>query len=177
MSWQHTFRTWGTTLEEQRLSYPCDEVVPNANECWWRGVDVEAAPEAVFPWLCQMRVAPYSYDWIDNFGRQSPRFLTPELQQLEVGQTFMQIFELASFEAGHHVTIRLPESGRFPPSAISYVVEAAAPGHARLRVKLALHLGPGVLGRAVALVGPGLDLFMMRRQLLNLKTLAEAQGS
>jgi hypothetical protein len=172
---QDTFRTWGTTPSERLLSFPCDDVVPDANEVWHRGVDVRAAPEVVCAWLCQLRVAPYSYDWIDNFGRRSPRTLTPELQRLEAGQIFMRLFELASFETNRHVTVRLPESGRFPPSAISYVVQPQTPGACRLLVKLALRLAPGWAGRAVRWLGPGLDLFMMRRQLLNLKGLAEGR--
>jgi len=35
----------------------------------WRGVGVEAPVEAVWPWVAQVRLAPYSYDWIDNLGR------------------------------------------------------------------------------------------------------------
>ena len=69
--------TWGTTPEERARPYPCDRWLEGANDAYWRGVTVRAEPAVVFRWLCQLKVAPYSYDWIDNWGRQSPRTLTP----------------------------------------------------------------------------------------------------
>lgn len=52
-------------------SYPCDDFVTAPTLRAWRGVRVEAPAEAVWPWVAQVRLAPYSYDWIDNLGRRS----------------------------------------------------------------------------------------------------------
>ena len=66
-------------------TYPCDGLVDCPDGVLFRGVDVEAPAGVVFRWLCQLRVAPYSYDWIDNLGRRSPRELIDGLDDLEVG--------------------------------------------------------------------------------------------
>ena len=46
-----------------------------------------APAEAVWPWVAQVRLAPYSYDWIDNRGRRSPRKLAG-LPEPRVGESF-----------------------------------------------------------------------------------------
>ena len=75
-----------------------------------------------------MRVAPYSYDWIDNGGRESPRALTPGLEDLAVGQDVMEIFQLADFARDQHLTIRIKSNSRaqrlFGDIAGSYFVVA-----------------------------------------------------
>jgi hypothetical protein len=61
------------THSEISRSYPCDDFVASSALQAWRGVRVEAPATAVWPWVAQVRLAPYSYDCIDNLGRRSPR--------------------------------------------------------------------------------------------------------
>ncbi len=173
MSWRETVQVWGTTPEERSAPFPCDAQLPDYSEAYFRGVSVRADARAVFRWLCQLRIAPYSYDWIDNFGRRSPRELTPGLEQLRVGQGFMRIFELVDFELDRQLTLRLRRPRLFPPLAVSYVVLPGAPAECRLVAKLVLRPRPGLRDRVVTALAPWLDWIMMRRQLLTLKQLAE----
>lgn len=174
--WRETVRNWGTTPEERRAHFPCDDVLPGSSDAYFRGVTVHAGAPVVFRWLCQLRVAPYSYDWIDNFGRQSPRRLTPGLEELAIGQRVMRIFDLVAFERDRHLTLRLRQPGIFPPLAVSYVVVPDSERQCRLLVKLALKAQPGLVGKVSGwFLLPG-DWIMMRRQLLNLKALAEASN-
>jgi hypothetical protein len=171
--------SWGTSAEERALAYPCDDCVERTDAACWRGVTVHADAATVFRWLCQLRVAPYSYDWIDNLGRESPRTLTPGLEQLAVGQRVMRIFELVAFERDRHLTVRTRRfaPGLWPAVAVSYLLRPRAPAETRLLAKLALHTRPGPLpALATRLLAWG-DLVMMRKQLLTLKALAEAHAA
>jgi hypothetical protein len=67
---------WGVSSSETLRSYPCDGFVHSPTLQAWRGVTVEAPADAMWPWVAQVRIAPYSYDWIDNLGHCSPRELT-----------------------------------------------------------------------------------------------------
>lgn len=169
--------TWGTSSEERRLSYPCDRLIPQPADSLYRGVTIDASAETVFRWLCQMRVAPYSYDWIDNGGCESPRQLTPGLERLQVGQDVMEIFELADFARDQHLTLRIKANSKaqrlFGDLAVTYLVVAKDPNSCRLLVKLVVQEPPGVWGRLMRIFLPWGDLIMMRRQLLNFKQLAE----
>jgi hypothetical protein len=169
---------WGTTEAERALPFPCDRFVTRVDAACWRGVSVLAEARTVFRWLCQLRVAPYSYDWIDNRGRQSPRTLTPGLERLEVGQRVMSIFELVAFAQDEHLTLRTRRfaPGVWPVVAVSYVARPVGPRETRLLVKLAFEVRPGVLGSLARSFLSWGDLVMMRRQLLNLKALAEGRG-
>jgi hypothetical protein len=167
--------TWGTTPAERALAYPCDAFVERLDAELWRGVTVRAPAPVVFRWLCQLRAAPYSYDWIDNLGRRSPRTLSSGLEQLAVGQRAMSIFEIVAFEAGRHITFRTRRfaSRLFPAVVVTYLLVPVTPTETRLLAKLALEVRPGLLGRAaLAFIAWG-DLVMMRKQLLTLRDLAE----
>lgn len=157
-------RTWGSTADERAARFGCDEVLPAADHALFRAVTVAAPAPLMFRWLCQLRLAPYSYDLIDNLGRRSPQELTPGLDRLEVGQRFL-IFRLASFEPGSHLTLE-HHGPLFGDLGITYAV---LPG-TRLVMRLACN------PPRVPLAGPVLaagDFVMARRQLLNFKRLAE----
>ncbi len=172
--------TWGTCPEERLLSYPCDRLIPHPEDSLFRGVTIDASPQTVFRWLCQMRVAPYSYDWIDNGGRESPRALTPGLEDLAVGQDMMEVFLLADFARDQHLTLRIRAHSRaerlFGDIAVSYLVVAKGARSCRLLAKLVRQHSPGVWGKLMRSLLPWGDLIMMRRQLLNFKQLAEPRG-
>ena len=169
--------TWGTTAAERALPYPCDRFVERLDAACWRGVSVRADAARVFRWLCQLKVAPYSYDWIDNGGRRSPRSLTPGVERLALGQRVMRIFELVAFEPDRHLTVRTRAfaPGLFPAVAVSYLVAPAGPHETRLLAKLALTVRPGPLGQLGRTLLTWGDLVMMRKQLLTLRALAEAR--
>lgn len=163
--------TWGTEAAERSLPFPCDGYLESGDAAWYRGVTVQAAPDIIFRWLCQMKVAPYSYDWIDNLGRQSPRELIPGLDELAVGQKVM-IGVLVEFEHDRHLTI-LSKSGLLGDSADTYLIVSQGPDRCRLLVKLIVRYPKGPMGWLMRLILPWGDLIMMRRQLLNFKGLAE----
>jgi hypothetical protein len=168
--------TWGTTEAERAMTFPCDARCAAAGESLFRAVTVRAPPPVVFRWLCQLRVAPYSYDWLDNGGRRSPRELTPGAERLERGQRVMGIFELEEFARDAHLTLLLRGAGRlFGPLAVTYLVLPREDGGSRLVVKLReVVRARGLAARLRWRLLAAGDLVMMRKQLLTLKALAEA---
>jgi hypothetical protein len=166
---------WGATGAECAESYPCDGLGFAHDDTFFRAIDVAAPPALTFRWLCQLRVAPYSYDWLDNFGRRSPPRLIPGLEQLAVGQRIMIIFRLVEFSFGTSLTVESTSGiGNVLMGNVagSYVVRAM-PGGSRLIAKVLVRYPRGPYGRALRRVMPHADLFMFRKQLLTLRRYAE----
>jgi len=159
---------WGVSDSEISRSYPCDDFVSSPTLQAWRGVSVRAPAEAVWPWVAQVRLAPYSYDWIDNRGRRSPTELAG-LPEPQVGDRFTTVGRrpagrIVSVDPGNQLT------GTIMGSFMSYVLVPQDRDETRLLLKVVM--------RTTRLAAPGLsvgDLIMARRQLLNLKRLAERQ--
>ena len=157
---------WGVSDSEVLLAYPCDDFVTSPLLQAWRGIRIEAPAEAVWPWVAQIRLAPYSYDWIDNRGRRSPRELA-DLPEPRAGERFTAsggrpLGRIVSVDPGRQLTG--PIMGAF----MSYVLVPQGDGATRLLLK--------VTARSRRWAAPALsagDLIMARRQLLTLKQLAE----
>ncbi|GAA3282129.1 hypothetical protein [Nesterenkonia halobia] len=141
-----------------------------------RAVVSTAAPDTLFLWICQLRRAPYSYDWIDNLGRRSPRRPDPRCRELDRGQTFMRIFTLLDVVPGRSVTLRMTSgtpTALFGAITLVYRIETLVDGRSRLVAMMAV---PPIGRRAADLRRRLLvwgDLVMMRRQLRQLAALAE----
>src|SRR6187401_242092 len=103
--------------------------MPDPHQTAFRAIDVAAPAPLVWRWLCQLRAAPYSYDLIDNWGRRSPRELTPGLDQLAVGQSLI-VATVASFIPDVHLTGRVtPAAERlFGLMALTYQVNPRGTG-------------------------------------------------
>jgi hypothetical protein len=168
---RRTIREWGSTADERGQRFPCDDHVARPTGVLFRAIDVAAAPELTFAWLCQLRVAPYSYDWIDNFGRRSPRRRDTSNERLALNQRVMTIFRLVAFQRNEHITLLIDRTRVFGDLAGSYCVRPSPIG-SRIVVKLVYRLPPCSPLRW--LLPPG-DLVMMRKQLLTLKQLAERE--
>lgn len=156
---------WGVTADEVARRYPCDDLVLAPVWQAWRGVTVQARSEKLWRWVGQIRLAPYSYDWIDNLGQRSPKELR-HLPEPAPGQHFSRVGghpvgRILAVEPGVHLT------GHIMGAVMSYVL-APAGDSTRLLLKIAS------AGNAVTapLLSVG-DLVMSRRQLLTLKRLAE----
>ncbi|MFE9916998.1 hypothetical protein ACFYPG_17800 [Micromonospora sp. NPDC005553] len=113
-----------------------------------------------------MRLAPYSYDWLDNLGRRSPCELQG-LPEPHVGEAFTtaggrKLGRIVSVDPGRQLTSTI--MGAF----MSYVLVPWERNTTRLLLKVVM--------QTPRWAAPGLsvgDLIMARRQLLNLKQLAE----
>ncbi|CAN5310926.1 hypothetical protein BH09ACT12_BH09ACT12_18840 [soil metagenome] len=161
---------WGATPAEVVRDYPADSLIEGPAIAMTRAVSVRASVETTWRWVCQLSVAPYSYDWVDNLGRRSPRTLTPEAADLEVGQKMVMVYTLTSLEVPHQWT---GIAQRW--MAATYAVEAdpADPDGCRLVCRM-VAAAPGPLTRMRAHALAWGDVVMLRKQLLTLKALAES---
>ena len=174
---------WNVTPDERRRDHPADlhlgaEGATSAPaDHMVRALDVDADPDVVFRWLCQLRVAPYSYDLIDNFGRRSPRTLTPGAEQLAIGQRFDVIARIVGFVPGEQITAATADSrlSPFGAAALSYQVTPGVRARSRILACMAVPARTALARGARAALAAG-DLVMMRKQLLTLRELAEGRA-
>lgn len=159
---------WGVTDEEVSRHYPCDDEVPAATLKLWRGVTVDTTPGELWPWVAQVRLAPYSYGWIDNLGRRSPR----ELRGLPDPVVAEPFTRAAGRPLGRITSVAVGEqlTGRLLDVVMSYVL---VPDGASTRLLLKIVSDRFRLTAPLLSLG---DLVMARRQLLTFKGLAECRA-
>jgi hypothetical protein len=170
-----------------------DDLLGDANSQATHAIDIDARPEAVWPWLVQMgrrRAGWYSWDLLDNGGHRSARELHPELQRVEVGQVLPATpdgkdgFEVLRVEPNRALVLgglwdvagkrQLPFAAPRPASywQVTWAFDLQPRGEGtRLRVRARVAFSPDEVSHAWR-VKP-IHGFMERRQLHELKTRAE----
>ena len=173
-------RVWGATLQECARHYACDGLGFVADDTFFRAVDVAAPPELVYAWLTQLRVAPYSYDLLDNFGRRSPPRRNGALATLAPGMIVMTIFRVVNAEHAQSLTVALGSRGIariMGDFCGTYAIERARDGDGvRLVAKILVRYPPSWYGDVLRRVMPTLDLIMFRKQLETLRDYAEREA-
>ena len=73
---------WGTHLGESQRRLPGDQLVPKPNFQMTHAVNIDAPPQAVWPWLAQMgreRTGFYGLDMWTNQGIPSVTFVRQDI--------------------------------------------------------------------------------------------------
>ena len=91
----------------------------------------------------------------------------------------MRIFTVVDFMRERHLTLRIKHGtgafSLFGDLAVTYLIVPEGPERSRLIAKLVVRYPRSVRGALMRRLLPWGDLVMMRRQLLNLKALAEGE--
>jgi hypothetical protein len=190
-------RAWGSTERERAAPFPIDGFV-DGGRVVWRAVTIRQPPERIWSWLGQLRLAPYSYDWLDNGLHRSPRHLVPGLAPIAPGDPFMVWPRVVAVEplqtitflcrGYHELDTRYGGRNWFANLAQkpgyrlfnldwvggSYRLDPVSSTETRLIAKLRWQCRANRFRRLGTVLFQLADFVMMRRQLLNLKALAES---
>ena len=74
-----------------------------------RFIEIKANDRHIFAWLNQLRVAPYSYDFIDNRFRKSPPYIINNLPPIKINTHFLLAFHVHAFEENSFLVGRFCE--------------------------------------------------------------------
>ncbi len=173
---------WGTRLGEAQRRLPGDEIIPEPNFQVTRAINIDAPPEAVWPWLAQMgreRTGWYSYDLLDNNGIPSATYIRRDLRPPQPGMAIdrgLQVLETVpdrSLLLGGY-DIPTPLGATLDLTAL-YLLERMSDGSTRLLVRFRAY-SYGVVGWLFNLVLEPLDYLMGVKQLNGLKSRAETMA-
>ncbi|MCW2573341.1 MAG: hypothetical protein JWO88_3399 [Frankiales bacterium] len=176
---------WGATSEERVASMAGDDLLTRARYRSTRAIEINAAPDAVWPWLVQvgcLRAGWYSNDLLDNLARPSAITIRPDLQNLAVGQwvpmapsppNYRTALKVDSFAVNEWLLWTKPDS------TWSWQLTPTPRGGTRLVTRIRAvydwrHPATALFGVVLMELG---DFAMLRRMLRGIKARAEALES
>lgn len=171
---------WGSRLGESQRRLPGDEMVPEPNFQITHAVDIDAPPEALWPWLAQMgreRTGYYGLDLLENQGIPSVSFLRQDIPAPEVGMTMDGGYQIMVLEPNQKLIFGgfslQPFPGVTQDVTALYLIERRRDGSTRLLVRRRAY-SYGVGGTLYNLIYEMLYFISSVQQLQALKQHAES---
>ena len=144
--------------------------------------EISANSSDIFVWLKQMRIAPYSYDFIDNNGRKSPDYIIKNLPPLKVNTHYLLSFHIVEFDENSFIVCRFCEPINTPISLymkclfLEYrIVEQG--DKSQLWCKIRGYINTNMASRGFFYTFSLMNKVMMAKQLKNIKKLSELLAS
>lgn len=143
-----------------------------------RCIEIHANASDIFVWLKQLRIAPYSYDFIDNRSTKSPDYIIENLPPLKVNEHYLLAFHVFEFEENSFIACRFCEP--INPPVNSYIkglyieYRIAKQGtKAKLWCKIKGYFNTDIFSKGFFFIFSIANKIMMARQLKHIKKLSE----
>jgi hypothetical protein len=179
---------WGATPAEIDATFPGDELVPAPASFVNRAITIQAAPEAIYPWIVQLDAEKggwYSYDWLETNLLRCPMVnadrIHPEWQDRQVGDAVNMCpdgsgpppYTVAQMHPNRAMVMGHQEGDKWLDLS-QFVITPQADGSSRLILRTRTNMVGGIW----SVIHPG--VFIMERGMLRgIKVRAEklAQGA
>jgi len=147
-----------------------------------RCIEISAKASDIFVWLKQLRIAPYSYDFIDNRCRKSPDYIVENLPPLKANTHYLLAFHILEFEADSFVVCRFCEPINPPVNLymkdLFFEYRIAEQGtKTNLWCKIKGHFNNDIFSKGFFFIFSVVNKIMMARQLKNIKKLSELSAA
>lgn len=135
-------RKWGTRLGESQRRLAGDDIVPKPNFQMTHAVNIDAPPEAVWPWLAQMgreRTGYYGLDLLTNQGIPSVSFIRQDIPAPEVEMAMDGGYRIVALEPNRTFLFGGFDLPRVPGTtqevSMLYLLERRQDGSTRLLIR------------------------------------------
>jgi len=173
---------WGTLRGESQRRLPGDDIIPQPNFQMTQAINIDAPPEALWPWLAQMgreRTGYYAQDLLTNWGIPSVTFLRQDIDPPTVGAEMDGGYHIMELEPNRKLlfggfSLRRPLGVAQDVTAL-YLLEHHPDGSTRLLVRRRAY-SYGALGLAYNTVDEIVHFLMIRQQLEMLRAHAASMA-
>jgi hypothetical protein len=172
----------GTRLGESQRRLSGDDLIAEPNFQMTRAVDIDAPPEAVWPWIAQMgreRSGFYGLDNLSNQGIPSIAYLRPDLPVPQPGMALDEGYRVFDVEPNRSLlygSFDLPTPIGSPAERTTLMLlERRRDGGTRLLVRTRGYTY-GALGPLYNLIYEIVDFFDTTAQLENIRQRAETMA-